>query len=200
MTRPRLAAAALLVVAACPLPQPLPSVPTGSVTPPRIVEGVSWPSPASPALTTAGTTATFEPGCPAGKETIFTITATVADDNFTELVEYRWFVDYDVSPPFRYTPLASGPLDAPSGEPFTLRPLPALQFQPQPYGNAVHVLELVVSNGFAVCPPDPLQPQPLPCRTPQTTSQNTYEVQSHKWVFVPASGCAAATTCPPCLP
>ncbi len=201
MTRRRLALAALLLAAGCPLPQSVPSVPPGSVTPPRIVEDASWPSPTGASLTTAGTSVAFDPGCPAGKETIFTITGTVADDNFSELVEYRWFVDYDVSPPSSYVPLVSGPLQAPSTEPFTLRPLPALQFLPLLYGNAIHVLELVVSNGFDVCPPDALQPpQPLPCRTPQTTSKNSYEVQSHKWVFVPVTGCAAATTCAACLP
>ncbi len=186
--------AALLLAVGCPLPQSVPSVPPGSVTPPRIVEDAS--------LTPTGTTVTFDPGCLAGKETIFAVTATVADDNFGELVEYRWFVDYEVSPPNRYNPLASGPLDPPTTEPFTRRPLPVLQIQPQLYGNATHVLELVVSNGFDLCPPDPMQPQQLPCRTPQTTAQNTYEVQSHTWVFIPATGCATAAppSCPACLP
>ncbi|HEY6105074.1 MAG TPA: hypothetical protein VIV59_03770 [Anaeromyxobacteraceae bacterium] len=189
-SHPRAPLAALLLLAGCPLPQSVPSVPAGSVTPPRIVEDAS--------LTPSGTTIAFDPACPTAQP--FTVTATAADENFSEAVGFRWFVDYDATRQPRYTPLDKGSLDPPTAEPFTLRPVkPDFVIRPAQFGpSAPHVLELVVSNGFDVCPPDPLAaPQPLPCRTPQTTAQNSYEVQSHKWVFVPVAACAG-TTCPAC--
>lgn len=189
----RLPAAALLLLAACPLPQSVPSVPAGSVTPPRIVEDAS--------LTPSGTTVAFDPACATAQS--FTVTVTVADENFSEAVDYRWFADYDPASQPRYTPLAQGSLDPPTAEPFTLRPvkpdfvLRPAQFSPS---TGTHVLELVVSNGF-----DQRADQTqvaLPYRTPLTDAQNRYEVQSHKWVFLPVPGCATAAppTCDPCPP
>ena len=186
MRGPRLAAAALLLAAGCPLPQSVPSVPPGSVTPPRIVEDSS--------LAPFATTVPFDPTCAVAQG--FTVKATVADENFSEAVEYRWFVNYDPANQGRWTPLARGTLDPPTAEPFTLRPVPDFVVYPADFAPPV-VVELVISNGFELCPPpSPVPPQP--CRTPQTTAQNTYEVQSHKWVFVPTPGCAGAATCPPC--
>jgi len=192
--------AALLLLAACPLPQSVPSVPPGSVTPPRIVEDESLAPVGSIGTGSTGVTP-FDPACPASQP--FTLTATVADENFSEAVGYRWFADYDKSLQPRWTPLDQGSLDPPTVEPFTLRPVPPLVVRPADFPflptNSV-VVELVVSNGFDACPPELSSPQPLPCRTPRTTAQNSYEVQSHKWVFVPVAGCAAAGSCDPCPP
>lgn len=204
MRIPTSSAAALgaLLVAGCPLPQSVPSVPAGSIPPPRVVNDVSAPTGLSCALTTAGTTVAFDPNAPPGQT--FQVNATIADENYSEAVDYRWFVDYDpstgVSPP-GYLPLQTGQLLPPTGVPYTRRQVPTQPFQPLSYGNTIHVLELVISNGFDVCPPDPSSPQPLPCRTPQTT-RNSYEVQSYKWVFVPVPNCAALTppTCPSSCP
>ncbi|HZY02319.1 MAG TPA: hypothetical protein VFF02_02380, partial [Anaeromyxobacteraceae bacterium] len=199
MTRPRLAAAALLLAAGCPLPQSVPSVPPGSVTPPRIVEDASRPSATDSALTTAGTTTSYDPGC--ANPQIFAISTAVADENFFEVVTYRWFVDYDPIDPLRYAPRPeSSQLQPLTQEPFTPRPVPVFSITPASFppslGSGLHVLELVVSNGF-----DQSTDQaslPLPYRTPITGAQ-TYEVQSHKWVFVPSPGCANAPT-PTCSP
>jgi hypothetical protein len=168
----------------------VPSVPPGSVTPPRIVEDAS--------LTPAGTTIPFDPTCAPAQG--LTVKVTVADENFSEAVEYRWFVDYDPTSQARWTPMGRGSLDPPTAEPFTLRPVPDFVVYPADFAPPA-VLELVISNGFEVCPPPPpAPPQPPPCRSPQITPQNSYEVQSHKWVFVPVAGCAAALTCDPCPP
>lgn len=196
------ALAAALLLAGCPLPQSVPSIPPGSIPPPRVVEDVSAPTGPGCGLTTAGTTVAFDPTLAPGQ--IFRISATVADENYSEAVDYRWFVDYDpttgVVPP-GYLPPWFGQLAPPTGEPFTRRQVPQQAFQPLFYGSKIHVLELVVSNGFDVCPPDPSHPQALPCRTPLTTP-NSYEVQSYKWVFVPVPNCAALTppTCPASCP
>jgi hypothetical protein len=188
--------AALLLLAACPLPQSVPSVPAGSVTPPRIVEDAT--------LTPAGTTVPFDPTCPAAPQP-FTVTATVADENFSEAVDYRWFVDYDPAVQPGYMPLARGTLDPPTAEPFTLRPVkPDFVVRPADFtpASGTHVLELVVSNGFDQRPDLEQGLLPLPYRTPLSDAQNRYEVQSHKWVFVPVPGCGTAPppTCAPCPP
>ncbi|HEU4384566.1 MAG TPA: hypothetical protein VFR85_13850 [Anaeromyxobacteraceae bacterium] len=195
MRRSRLVAAALLLAAACPLPQSVPSVPPGSVTPPRIVQDTSRPDATSLTLTTSGTATAFDGTCTTPQA--FTISATVADENPDENVDFRWFVDYSPIDPARYTYLPeSGQLGTPTQEPFNLRPVPNLTpFRPASYGGtAVHVLELVASNGFDKSADQAARP--LPYRTPLSG----YEVQSHKWVFVPTPGCAAAATCPPCPP
>ncbi len=194
--------AALLVLDGCPLPQSVPSVPAGSIPPPRIVNDVSAPSGPSCTLTAAGTKVFFDPNASPGQ--IFQVNATIADENYSEAVDYRWFVDYDpwtgVSPP-GYLPLQTGQLLPPTGPTYTRRQVPTQPFQPLGYGSKIHVLELVISNGFDVYPPDPSSPQPLPCRTPQT-APNSYEVQSFKWVFVPVANCATAVppTCPSSCP
>jgi hypothetical protein len=201
VTLRRVSLAALLLAAGCPLPQSVPSVPP-TVTPPRILEDVSRPSATSTTLTTAGTATSFDPTCATAQA--FTITATVADTNIEEAVGYRWFVDYDPVDPFRHAPRpGSGQLNPPSQEPFTLRPVPNFLVTPASfpaiYATGIHVLELVVSNGFDQRPEPDQSALPLPYRTPLTGTQN-YEVQSHKWVFVPSPGCAGATpaTCPSC--
>ena len=194
---PQAPLAALLLLAACPLPQSVPSVPAGSVTPPRILEDDSRTPPGSIGAGSTGLIR-FDPTCPTAQS--FQVTAWVADENFSEAVEYRWFVDYDPALQPRYTPLAQDSLDPPAAEPFTLRPVPEFLVLPGQFGNATHVLDLVVSNGFDQRP-DPEQILlPLPYRTPLSDAQNRYEVQSHKWVFVPAPGCATAPppTCAPC--
>ncbi len=188
--------AALLLLAGCPLPQSVPSVPPGAIPPPRIVDDVSAPTGPSATLTTAPGTVPFDPTC--AKKQSFTVTATVADENYSEAVGYRWFANYDPTSQARWTPLSQGSIDPPTAEPFTRRAVPPQGIFPVDYTAPV-VVELVVSNGFATCDPIPASSQPLPCRTPQTTP-NSYEVQSHTWVFVPVSGCATLTTCIPCPP
>ncbi len=193
---PSAAALGALLLAGCPLPQSVPSVPTGSIPPPRIVEDVSAPSGPSATLTTVPGTVPFDPSCPTKQA--FTLTATVADENYSEAVGYRWFANYDPSLQPRWTPLSEGSMDPPTTGPVTRRAVPPQVIMPVDFTPPV-VVELVVSNGFDVCPPVVGSPQPLPCRTPQTTP-NSYEVQSHAWVFTPASGCAAAGACIPCPP
>jgi hypothetical protein len=155
-------------------------------------------------LTPAGTTVPFDPTCPAAPQP-FTVTAKVADENFSEAVDYRWFVDYDPAVQPGYMPLARGTLDPPTAEPFTLRPVkPDFVVRPADFtpASGTHVLELVVSNGFDQRPDLEQGLLPLPYRTPLSDAQNRYEVQSHKWVFVPVPGCGTAPppTCAPCPP
>jgi hypothetical protein len=50
----------------------------------------------------------------------------------------------------------------------------------------VHVVELVVSNGFATSPEDAAQPNRTPGKSPDGASQ--FEIQNYRWVFVNVAG------------
>jgi hypothetical protein len=204
----RSALAALLgaTLAGCPIPQTLPEYPTsGAITPPRIQ---------SDKVTPIDTLILVDSGC-AGADTdhIFRLSASLVDENTYEVVEFRWFVDYD---PLRSTakpvatpddPFLPGPADGITIE----RVVPPFDFQPYTFdpltfgsptetrpgqnyrdGGGLHVVELVVSNNFA---PEPAPPasNPRPWRTPLKTTTQTFETQVYRWVFhyVPAGSAGA---------
>jgi hypothetical protein len=189
--RPALRAAALAAAAAlvgCPLPQPLPAYPdSGRITPPRI--DVSSVLPVEPVvLVPTG-------GCP---NVTYQLVAKVIDDDTTEAIDARWFIDYQPKQP-AWTPVQADKIQPPQGQdPTTLqriRDLPAFQFIAygpssifQPIENQLHVVELVVSNGFA---PEPASP--LPFRTPLPN----FEVQLFRWVFFYVPQGTPGATCPP---
>jgi hypothetical protein len=166
------ALAAAVALAACPLPQPVASVKreggVTTTTPPRVD-----PSSAVPGETLVKVST----DCP--EPPTFQVSATLVDDDTTELVSARWFVDYapDV--------LSSRPVfseDVPGSEDATvttrgLTPL-ALTLGPplDSAAGAAHVVELVVSNGFYPLYTDGLA---LPNRTPQPG----FETQVFRWVF-----------------
>ncbi|MBK9517131.1 MAG: hypothetical protein IPO09_07195 [Anaeromyxobacter sp.] len=165
----------------CPLPQSLPEYPsTGRIAPPRIVTDQATPP---------GTVVEVAPDCPgADTDHVFSLSAGLIDENTVEPVEARWFVDYQPGrstvtpiPPIEIIP---GPEDGVTLE----RPLTPFQFRPYTFddaafraGGGLHVVELVVSNGFLL---EPTSGLPRPWRTPQAQ----YETQVHRWVFhyVPA--------------
>ena len=163
------AAAALLTLAACPLPQPLAEVARSGgsgTTPPTIVsDSVRPPDPRVP----------LGKACTAPS---FTLSATVEDANTTEAVEARWFVDYDA-----VTNSGVAALDAqvqPLEPNDTLRPVTPFVYQPRPFQAdptvPLHVVELVVSNGFRPIG-DPAAP--VPNRSPL----DGFDTQVYRWVF-----------------
>jgi hypothetical protein len=174
MRRPRegivaLAAATLLAaagLAACPLPQPLPEVSRvdgGTITPPRIL--VSSVRPPESVILVSTT-------CPAPPQ--FELQAAIEDLDTTEQVEARWFVDYDAPSNvglIRAPDLIPG-TDDPS---LTTRAVPSFLYSPDPTAT-VHVVEVVVSNGFA---PNASVAVPLPNRMPA----EGFETQLYRWVF-----------------
>ena len=114
-------------------------------------------------------------------------------------MEARWFVDYRPDQGSRYAiqnPIREVP---PDPDPLVLeRQVPAFTFLP--YGfpppaelgsfaswsapGVVHVVELVVSNGF-----DPSPTAPEPNRTPAVTDGDArFEIQTDRWVFVNVAG------------
>ena len=174
-----LAAAALPLLGGCPIPQPLAEVSkTGTTfTPPRIFVDV-----------TATTLAPLDTVVPYETDTAtcvpeFQIKATVIDDNTDEIVGARWFVDYataPASPWIRGVDLSPDADEIPPPTPAgTVRTVPTLTFRPTEHAGNVHVVELVVSNGFATGPG-----QPLPNRSPAPQ----YEVQMYRWMFVGQAG------------
>jgi len=184
---PALAALALpLLLAGCPLPQALPEFPsTGKITPPRLVSDQATP---------ADTVLEVDPACatPPG----YVLSTTLVDENPLEPVDYRWFVDWrptglNARDQFRDT--IPGPTDGIT----TVRTVPAWTFQPYDFdpgqtpaeqaafrtGGGLHVVELVVSNGFEEDPGPPARPY----RSPKAG----FETQVFRWIFhyVPSGGC-----------
>jgi len=198
-------AALLTLLAACPLPQPLPSYPAGTVTPPRILmDPLMQPQ-----------SAILVPSSCTGTAPAYDLQAQLVDANTTETVTARWFVDYDQRNSARCAPakpedVITGPGDQ-AADP-TRRDVPPYHFAPydhdpvlggpDPSGpGAIHVLELVVSNRFDATDDDvglctsAVPAQTFPFRTPASQGGVHFETQVYRWVFVnvPAS---ASVPCP----
>jgi hypothetical protein len=191
------ALALLLVASGCPLPQPLAEVAPGQpVTPPRIiVEDVQRQITITPIDTLLRVTV----GCATGPS--YALKASLNDVNTTEIVVARWFVNYDPALPAesfyrREDQILAPPATVPDP---TLRETPVFTFEPYLWdpedgtgdgtGNspgALHIVELVVSNGFDGNPDQSTVERPY--RTPAAG----YEVQVYRWVFlgVPQGGTA----------
>jgi hypothetical protein len=157
---------------------------TGTITPPRIkIEDV----------TPIETFVDVEPDpgvC--GPDPVFTLSARLVDDNTVEEVVARWFLDYQPSLP-EQTPIWEDSIPPP--EPTAIdprirdvpsRPFRAYNFSTAPAAGDVHVVELVVSNGFAQEPATP-PPGWRPYRMPATN----FETQVFRWVlrYVPGGAC-----------
>lgn len=189
----------------CPLPQPLPEYSPGAVTPPRIVvdDSVTQMSSAGTVVPVpagcTGTAPTFVLGSQlAGSTTPAVTGAQIRDSNTVETIEARWFVNYDPTNSIRagsvlqdtIAPVVPTPPDP------TLRTIQTYTFHPYQVGSAtdptvqgnavgaLHVVELVVSNGFRIDGADPTATwkpgDPLPFRAPAPG----FEVQVFRWIFV----------------
>lgn len=177
-----------LSLVGCPLPQPIPDYPTGTVTPPRILVA----------------TATRP------DESFIPVPANCATDVYLDLdgrifyqesvtVEARWFVDYKKDVPSRYA-IQNSVREVPANpDPLVLeRSVPSFRFHPYGYPppselglgpdpqapGVLHVVELVVSNGF-----DPSPDAPEPNRSPASINGAArFEIQTYRWVFVNVGG------------
>ncbi len=188
------AAATLLLLAGCPLPQPLADYPAGTVTPPRILMD-PLNQPQSTLLVPAGCSGAA-PGYDLGAELV--------DNNTGETVTARWFVDYDRQNSARCVPAApeeviTGPGD--QAQDPTRRKVSPYHFAPYDHDPAtggtdpaapgvVHVVELVVSNRFdatadevALCNPG-VPADTYPFRMPASENGVHFETQIYRWVFV----------------
>jgi hypothetical protein len=186
-----------LLLAGCPIPQSLPEYPsTGKIAPPRIRSDSTTP-PDSGVL--------VAPDCQAGggAEPVFLLSTSLVDENTLEKVEARWFVDYlpgnQAREAVRRSELIDGPLDGLS----TTRPVQSFAFHPYGYdpqgseqayrdGGGIHVVELVVSNGFA---PEPAAGETAFTR-PWRTPLPQFETQVFRWVFHYSPGGACAYPAP----
>jgi hypothetical protein len=178
------ALAAATLLAGCPIPQPLPDYPPGTITPPRILS----------ATTTRGAESLIRvpAGCATGPS--YDLDARIFYPS-NPLLEARWFVDYHAGIDQRFA-IQNTEREVPADpDPLILeRAVPTFTFRPYGYDPAselglppdpkaagvVHVVELVVSNGF-----DPSTEVPEPNRTPAVTADSTrFEIQTYRWVFV----------------
>jgi hypothetical protein len=193
-------AASCLLLAGCPLPQNLPDYKQGSITPPRILIDEQL-----------GDDATIFVPANCVTAPTFILSARVVDTNNIEAIEARWFVNYDYRET-RYNESKQSSTILPNADATNLtRAIPPFTFEPYkelpPYGvpyvgpttysadGIVHVVELVVSNGF-----DPAFDGTVAPRANRTPKPG-FETQYHRWVFVNVSPGAevppaAATSCP----
>jgi len=200
----RAALALALVLAGCPIPQPLPDYPPGTITPPRILVDE---------IAGDGNPIIFVPSF-CVTTPVYKLSARIFDSNTIETVDTRWFVNYDsrsslgrniwdqkAVPPNADTtnltrdvpPLVGGvqqgfefvPYDHPAT--YGAPPVGGGPVYPDP--GIVRVVELVVSNGFD---PSVIGTAELSNRAPKPG----FETQVHRWVFlsVPES---AEHPCPP---
>lgn len=203
MTRALVPGAALLVLlAGCPLPQPLADYPKGTVTPPRILmDGIVHPE--SAVLVPAA--------CPRTAPS-YDLGAELVDTNTSESVTARWFVDYDRQNSARCAPAIPEEVIPSPGEgasnptqrqvsPYHFVPYdhdPVLGGSDRAAAGVVHVVELVVSNSFDVSADDvalcAAGVADFPFRTPASSGGVSFETQVYKWVFVNVA--SAAVTCP----
>jgi hypothetical protein len=163
-TRPVLGAALLsLALAGCPLPQPLSEFyDGGSVTPPLIITEQVVPT---------GTFILAGKNCAASSG--FTLQAAVSSVDTTYPVEARWFVDYDPHSNWGVYQDEEIPL-SPSQTVGEVE----FVFVPPPYDGStpLHVVEVVVSNGFSA-----LGDQTV--ALPNRTARAGFETQLFRWVF-----------------
>jgi hypothetical protein len=181
------AAALLALLTGCPLPQPLPEYPAGTVTPPRIVmDGIS----------PEGTYVRVPASC-SGAKPSYTLAAALVDNIEDESVTARWFVDYDPLSAATSRPEQEDivpPAGDGAADPLR-REVPSFAFVPYDYSptvgatssgppyddpNVVHVVELVVSNNFDPTGDPAGSGALLPYRSPATG----FETQAFRWVFV----------------
>jgi hypothetical protein len=200
VNRAFLAGAAMLALAGCPLPQPLPSYPKGTVTPPRILmDGITFPE-----------SAIQVPSACSGAAPSYDLAAQLIDSNVSETITVRWFVDYDRHNSSRCVPATPQVvLEAPGDQASdpTRRDVPPYRFVPYDHAaelggstdptapGVLHVVELVVSNRFdpttddsTLCTPEVVSGL-SPYRMPASEGGVLFETQTYRWVFlnVPAS-------------
>jgi hypothetical protein len=191
VNRIRLAGAlTALLLAGCPLPQPLPDYPPGSVTPPRIVmdeilvDGVKAQSSAIVRV----------PADCTGAKPSYALSARLVDTNTLEQVVARWFVDYLATDTVRRRPRQWGSVPSADSQTDLFRTVTAFEFVPydveDPVGNLpkpspgiVHVVELVVTNNFDPAGVDPGEDAEPPYRG----TLAGFETQTYRWVFVNAA-------------
>ena len=192
-TSPSRPTSKIVTMAGCPIPQSLPEYPsTGKIAPPRLLADVTTP---------IDTSLEVGAGClaSAGAEPVVTLHTELVDENTLEKVEARWFVDYLPGNQAREAPRATEIIDGPTDGLTTLRAVRDFTFRPYGFdpqgseqafrdGGGIHVVELVVSNGFAPEPEVGQPPLPRPWRTPQAQ----FETQVLRWVFhyTPGGACS----------
>lgn len=185
-------AALAAALAGCPIPQPLPDYPPGTITPPRILAASVRPS--DPVIR-VGVGCTYP-----NDEPSFELGASIFDSDAIEPVAARWFLNYDPSPNHAsHTPIGGdftvlgnsdptalirviteSPFDAATPfRPYRHRPPDGTgtkNVEPFNDPDTIRVVELLVSNNFDADPTRTRQAAP------------NYEVALHRWVFLLVPG------------
>lgn len=196
-----IAVAGALLLAGCPIPQPLPEYEAGTITPPRIVMDDSTSQIAYP-----GTVVLVAPEICTTPAPSYPLSAALVDVNTIEQVSARWFVNYDPEDPvlgkWRQEDEIPGVNTTP---PQTRRAVPTFTFYPYAnYGRtvagtgngmngkdagAVQIVELLVSNGFDPTRATPDLPPGSGALLPYRSPALGFETQMFRWVFVTTPSC-----------
>ncbi len=195
------ALAGALLLAGCPIPQPLPEYSAGTITPPRIVMDDSTSQIAYP-----GTVVLVTPEFCTTPAPSYALSGALIDANTFEQVSARWFVNYDpVDPALRQWRQQDEIPGLNTTPPQTRRTLPTFTFYPYAnYGRtvagtgngtngtepgAVQIVELVVSNGFDPAVANPGDPAGSGAILPFRSPALGFETQMFRWVFVTTPSC-----------
>jgi hypothetical protein len=175
-----------LALAGCPLPQPLPEYSASTNTPPRILVDEQLGD---------GAVIFVPSGCVTAPS--YVLAARVVDTNTIESIEARWFVNYDFRAAAYNHIWQRDPVGPNADTANLIRTLPTFRFEPYQYlppldpgspstatypysqRGLLHVVELVVSNGF-----DPLLDDTLAPRANRSPQAPRFETQFHRWVFL----------------
>jgi len=181
-----------LVLAGCPIPQPLPDYPPGTITPPRILVDE---------IAGDGNPIIFVPSDCLSTEPLYPLAARIFDSNPIETVDTRWFVNYDPRFAAYSRTWRENPVPPNAETTNLLREVPPrignaqqfFDFEPYQHPPAhdapwpehgspwrepgiLRVVELVVSNGF--------DPEASSTPLPNRKVKPEFETQVHRWVFL----------------
>ena len=197
----RAAAVAAVLLAGCPLPQPLPDYPEGEpVTPPRIVVDDTIRS-----VTYPESVVRVPAGC--AQEPVYQLSTFLRDAITNENVVARWFVNYDPTNRPSVTPQFPEEIPPPTG---VIRPSarrarsssPRISTLPS-RGAAREAARVRCTSSSSSCRTDSIRtrtrrPPSFPYRKPKLG----FEVQVYRWVFLTVApspgGCTGVgcVTCP----
>jgi hypothetical protein len=172
------AVALAIVLAGCPLPQPLPDYPPGTITPPRIL---------TDRIVYSDRTVVDVPAECAVHPT-FPLSARLVDVITIETVRARWFVNYDPALPARNMPAQQVDIPGSNDTTATERAVPAWTFDAYGgYGTATNPANGDVSNSF----------DDSATSLPNRTATPGFETQVYRWVFATKAPDGVNVVCPP---
>jgi hypothetical protein len=189
------AALVALLLAGCPLPQPLPDYEAATVTPPRILEKSVQVTGPTGVLTKVGGVYLIPADCVYVEPgPSYALDLQIVDPNNTEIVPARWFIDYTLGNDSTTSPRRQDFVPPNEDEADLARTVPTFTFRPYrdcPDGappcaveGDLRVVEIVISNANGFFQPAGDETEPLPWRSPA----EGFETQVYPFSFQLVAG------------